>query len=131
MSIDNKKIRIASLNTNDVKDRNRFRQVVTQMRKDAMTVLILQDIHVDEGRAEELEDDFPSIKNLAACEENGTAGLMILIDSAQAEFDGDIEEMNNWGLVIGRVLVITVKINRETFTMRCVYAPSIERERIG
>ncbi len=87
-------MKIVSLNINDVRNRNRFRQVVTQMRKNEMTVLTLQNVHVNKERAKKLKNDFSRIKILVACKKNETIEMMILIDFARAEFDNDVEEMN-------------------------------------
>lgn len=119
------------MNVNGVSDRNRMRAVVTQMRSKELAVLTLQDTHVGEERAMEYEDDFPGLKILAACGEDGRNGVMILIDSAQVEFEGDLGEMNDWGVCEGRVLVAPIKSERESFVVGCVYAPANLQDRVA
>lgn len=123
-------IKIASLNVNEVIDRNRFRQVLTQMHIDDVSVLTLQETQVDNDIAEMFKEDFPRVDLLIALNLEGRAGVMIIIDKKQAQFDGDLESLD-WETVIGRVLMSGIKTARESFIVGCVYMPSTIRERVS
>lgn len=130
MYLKTKPIKIASLNVNGVIDRNRFRQVLTQMHTDEVSVLTLQETHVDDNLAERFRDDFPRVDILSALDPQGRAGVMIIIDKEQARFDGDLRALD-WGLATGRILMSGIKTAREFFTVGCVYMPPAARERIS
>lgn len=131
MNRDTNTIKIASLNVNGVSDRNRMRQVITQMRTEGVSILTLQDTHVSRDRALEYVEDFPGLGILAAVGHDGRAGVMIIVDETFAEFDGDVEAMNEWGEAEGRVLVAAIKTPRENLVVGCVYAPPTLGERIA
>lgn len=131
MNRDTNTIKIASLNVNSVSDRNRMRQVITQMRTEGVSILTLQDTHVSKDRALEYEEDFSGLGILAAVGHDSRAGVMIIVDETFAEFDGDVEAMNEWGEAEGRVLVAAIKTLRENLVVGCVYAPPTLGERIA
>ena len=126
-------ITIASLNVNGVVDRNRFRDFLLQMQKDNVAVLTLQDTHHDEELLDRLNDDFANqVSILAGTGPDRLTGVMILIDKSRVKFVGtedELEALNEWGAISGRLLVAPMKTDRETFTVRCVYMPSRENER--
>ena len=131
---DTSTLRIASLNVNDVIDRNRFRLFVTQMRNEGIAVLTLQNTHVDNELADRLRNDFELQMNiLSAVADEKLAGIMILVNKRLTEFDATDEKlqaMNDWEDVEERVLVTPIRMERKCFTVKCVYAPPTEQARL-
>lgn len=126
-------IKIASLNVNGCADRLRFRAFYTQMLSDGITVLTLQDTNVTSEIADSFSDDFPDLGILAACGPEARGGVMILIDKQRAEFKQGpegLKAMNQWNEVEGRVLMATIKTDREEFVVGCVYAPPRRNGRV-
>ena len=97
MSNTTSKIKIASLNMNGVFDCNRMRLLVTQMWKDGVSAMAVQDTHVDYDRAREYKDTYPDIKILSSCNLDRAAGVMIIIDTNRVEFNRNLEVINDWG----------------------------------
>ena len=91
---DTSTLRIASLNVNDVIDRNRFRLFVTQMRNEEIAVLTLQNIHVDNELADRLRDDFEFQMNiLSTVADEKLTEMMILVNKRLTEFDATDEKL--------------------------------------
>ena len=122
-------IKIATSNVNGISDRNRFSAFYNHMRSEKLTVLTLQDTHIDGEQAEGLTEHYRNLVVVAACGPDIQHGVMILIDKTQAQFDGDTEAMNHWEAATGRILVARIKTERESFVVGCVYAPPTRAQR--
>lgn len=74
-------------------------------------------------------DDFLRVDMLTAIDPQSNAGVIIIIDKQQAEFEGDLGALN-WGEATGRILITGIKTARESLMVGCVYIPPTARDRV-
>ena len=126
------KIKTASLNMNGNCDRNRMYQVLTLMVTEGVSILALQDTHMDRDLACRFVDNWPDWSILSSVKEDGTAGVAILINTGKVDWGMDIDQLhdlNDWGEATGRVLVAPIRVGEVEVVVGCVYAPALKPER--
>lgn len=115
-------ISIACLNSNGLRDENKFKQVIGKLKTD---ILCLQETHWTEGIMGNIkkswEDDiFVNHGNQRAC------GVATLIKRERVHCVKQIYKDDK-----GRLLVIEFKFQNELFRLINIYAPNVEIERKG